>query len=127
MPIDDNGRYTLPDIALKGSDVGQLITSDWQNTTFEDIYNAINDNRTLSVNIEQIPYFDANLQIIRTTSIFGRVSGNLKLLKDLTPSGLPKGAMFYHDSRYEETYHKKLGKKNELEIVCQDIKTENMK
>lgn len=122
MPRDNKGIYTLPKIAISGSNVGQVINDTWQNTTFQDIYNAINrlspNNLTLSRNITSLLLFDADLQIIRTTSLDARVNGNLKLKIDNTPSLVPKGAIFYHDSRYKKTVHKKIGEYKHLDVVC---------
>jgi len=119
MPRDSAGNYTLPPNAILGCSPGQALTSDWQNTTFADIYNGFNQG-TINTNITALPTFDANNQIIRAKNI-ASINGNLKLQMNLTSSGVPKGVMFYHDSRYKPTHHKKITKSsNNLDLVCQD-------
>jgi len=50
MPRDSAGNYTLPPNAILGCSPGQALTSDWQNTTFADIYNGFNQG-TINTNI----------------------------------------------------------------------------
>ena len=105
MPIINQVGYVLPSIAISGSNVGQELTSNWQNTTFTDIYNVIN-NDSLANNITSTDTlfpsqrFNANLQIIRTSSTASRTGDNLKLVSDLPAENLPPGALMYHDKRY---------------------------